>query len=211
MIHKSDQSMNLRFAKPSDAASLAQAHEISSSKQPGGFMHRLGRSFLKEYYRILINDGSSVILCAVDAQDNILGFVAGALDAGARGRALKRNRLRLLVASLPMLLRHPGLAKAVYSRQQSTDAIEAGRSYVLQTGAHEEFWAWLPESTNGAIELHLKWLSIMGVLGVHSVRGEVDKLNNMVMRMHRMLGARVIKEFVTPDGRERVVIEYTVA
>lgn len=200
--------MIIRLGKPNDAARLAFIHEVSSAKQPGGFMFQLGRSFLVEYYRTLLHDGSSVVLCAVDEQDSILGFVAGALDAGARMRALKRNRLRLSVASLPALLRHPQLIRDVYSRQQSASPDEAERGYVVQSGAHEEFWGWLPDNTSGAIELHLKWLSVMRILGAQTIRGEVDQVNDVVLRVHRMLGAHIVKEFVTPDGRQRLIIEY---
>ena len=199
--------MNTRLGKPNDAAVIAMIHEVSSARQPGGFMYQLGRPFLVEYYRTLLHDSSSIVLCAVD-NDDIIGFVAGALDAGARVRALKRNRFRLLLASLPALLRHPQLIRAIYSRQQSADPDEGDDGYVIKSGAHEEFWGWLPTNTSGAIELHLKWLSIMRVLGVHAVRGEVDRVNNIVLRTHQMLGARVVKEFVTPDGRQRLIIEY---
>ena len=200
--------MNTRLGKPNDATRLALVHEVSSAKQPGGFMYQLGRPFLAEYYRTLLHDSSSVVLCTVDDQDIVIGFVAGALDARARMMALKRNRLRLLVASLPALFRHPRLIYEVYSRQQSVAPDEGERGYVLQSGAHEEFWGWLPDNTSGAIELHLKWLSVMRVLGVQTVRGEVDRVNDVIMRAHRMLGARVIKEFETPDGRQRLIIEY---
>lgn len=203
--------MDIRLAKPNDAVGLALIHEVRSAKQPGGFMYQLGRSFLEEYYRTLLHDGSSVVVCAVDDRDNIIGFVAGALDAGARMRALKRNRLRLFAALLPELLHHPRLVQAVYSRQQSASPDEAESGYVVQSGAHEEFWGWLPGNTSGAIELHLKWLSVMRILGAQTVRGEVDRVNDVVLRAHRMLGARVVKEFVTPDGRQRLIIEYKLA
>lgn len=201
--------MNVRMGRPSDAAQLAVIHEVRSANQPGGFMYRLGRGFLAEYYRTLLRDSSSVVLCAVDERDNIIGFVSGALDAGARMRALRRNRLRLLLASLPELLRHPGLIQGLYSRQQAGSPDEANRGYVVQSGGHEDFWGWLLGDTSGAIDLHLKWLSVMRGLGAHTIRGEVDRVNDAVFRIHRMLGARVVKECVTPDGRQRLIIEYS--
>jgi len=200
--------MKVRLANRNDASALAQLHKFSSAKQLGGFMHRLGYEFLKQYYRILIDEGSSIILCAVDDTDHLIGFVAGALEAKTRWTALRRNRFRLLLACLPALLRQPRLIREVYLRQRSGSADEAEAGYVVQSGAHEEFWAWQPDHGNGAIELHLKWLSLMRLLGARTIRGEVDKVNTVVLRAHRMLGARTIKEFTTPDGRQRLIIEY---
>jgi hypothetical protein len=200
--------MNLRLANRNDANQLAQLHELSSAKQPGGFMFRLGRAFLSQYYRALIDEGSCIILCATDASDKLIGFVAGSLDAKARLTALKRNRFRLLVASLPAFIRHPSLMREVYVRQNAGSADESEMGFVVQSGAHEEFWAWLPDHGSGAIELHLKWLSLMRLLGARTISGEVDKVNDVIVRAHRMLGARVIREFTTPDGRERLLIQY---
>ena len=200
--------MNYRLANRNDAAALAQLHKFSSARQPGGFMYRLGHRFLTQYYRILIDVGSSIILCAVDDNDCLIGFVAGSLDAKTRLTALRRNRFRLLLASLPALLRQPRLIREVYSRQTAGAADETEAGYVVHSGAHEEFWAWQPDRGSGAIELHLKWLSLMRLLGARTIRGEVDKVNDIVMRTHRILGARTVKEFTTPDGRQRLIMEY---
>lgn len=200
--------MNLKLANRNDADQLARLHELSSAKQPGGFMFRLGPAFLSQYYRVLIDAGSSIILCAVDDAGQLIGFVAGSLDAETRLTALKQNRLRLLIASLPALIRQPALVREVYARQNSSSADGAEAGYVVQSGAHEEFWAWRPDHGGGAIELHLKWLSLMRLLGAQTISGEVDKVNDVIVRAHRMLGARVVKEFTTPDGRERLLIQY---
>src|SRR5437879_3460673 len=117
--------MNVRLANRNDAAALARLHEISSLKQPGGFMYRLGRGFLTHYYRILIDEGSSIILCAVDDTNQLIGFVAGALDAKTRMKALGRSRFRLLIASLPALIRQPQLIREVYLRQIAAPADQA--------------------------------------------------------------------------------------
>ena len=202
--------MHVRLANRNDADRLAHLHEQSSAKQAGGFMFRLGWPFLSQYYRVLIDAGSSIILCGVDDSGRVIGFVAGSLDGKSRVTALRRKRFRLLIACLPALARQPMLIREVYARQNSSSVDGAETGYVVQSGAHEEFWAWLPEGGVGAVELHLKWLSLMRLLGAESVSGEVDKVNDAVLRVHRMLGARVVKEFTTPDGRRRLVIRYQV-
>jgi hypothetical protein len=201
--------MIFRLAHRGDAYHLARLHELSSAQQPGGFMFRLGYKFLTRYYQILIDEGSTVILCAVDDSDHILGFAAGSLDANFRLLALKKHRFSLLLASLSAFVCQPSLIGEVLSRQNSMSADESSTGYVVQSGAHMEFWAWQPgHKGGGALQLFLKWLALMRLLGVLTVRGEVDKVNDAIFKAHRMLGAKVVREFTTPDGRARFLIEY---
>ena len=200
--------IKIRFACLSDAEKITESHLFSSSKQPGGFMFRMGRRFLCQYWRLILLEKNSVILCAEDQNGEFLGFVSGTIDAEERAITLRNNKIKLLLAALPSIMRSPRLLGEIFSRQKLKSADSDEEAYIVQSGPREDFWAWLP-NRKGAIEIHLKWLSIMRTLGVKSVRGEVDKVNDFVVKTHRMLGARIIKEFVTPDGKERQIIEYS--
>lgn len=173
-------------------------------------MFKLGKNFLKAYYRILLDEVSSVVLCVEDTEGRIIGLVSGTLAADKHMTALKRNRVRLAIAAFPSLIRNPKLLGSMKARQQSGSADEDSGGYVVLTGAREEFWAWHPaaRSAGGAIELHRTWLSVMRLLGITSVRLEVDRVNDKVEKIHRLMGAQVIKEFSTPDGRQRLIMEY---
>jgi hypothetical protein len=46
---------------------------------------------------------------------------------------------------------------------------------------------------------------------VSQVRFEVDRLNRKAEVIHRLLGAKVGREFKTPDGRGRIIMEYILA
>lgn len=197
----------VRFASLQDAGILAETHWQSTGHQPGSFMGRLGKRFLHEYWRLILHEKHSVILCAEDVDGQFLGFVSGTTDSEERQQTLRRNKLRLGVAALPALLKNPRLLRDILMRQRSQSALSGDGGFVVQTGAREDYWAWLPKA-KGALELHLKWMSVMRLLGVDSVKGEVDKVNDVVLKTHRILGARVIKEFVTPDGKTRLIIEY---
>jgi hypothetical protein len=201
--------MKYRLANRRDIQQLARLHVCCSEKQPGGFMFLLGLKFLIRYYRVLIDEGCAVIICAVDDTDQIIGFVAGSLNAEKRLLALKGNRLSLFVAALPAFFRRPSLIRQVLSRQNAGSADESSSGYVVQSGAHVEFWAWQPERKGGgAVQLFLKWLALMRLLGVQTVSGEVDKVNDVIMKTHKILGAKLGKAFTTPDGRDRFLIEY---
>jgi hypothetical protein len=201
--------MIFRLAFRQDANQLALLHEFASAQQPGGFMFRLGRKFLTKYYQILIDEGSSVIICAVDESGHILGFVAGSLNGATRMLALRKHRLILLISSFSAIIRQPSLINEILLRQNSGSVDESKAGYVVQSGSHIEFWAWQPgHNGGGAFQLFLKWLALMRLLGVKTVSGEVDKVNDSILKAHRMLGAKIVKEFTTPDGRERFLIEY---
>ena len=201
--------MIFRLASRCDANKLAILHEISSFQQPGGFMFRLGIKFLSKYYQILLDEGSTIIICAVDEADNLIGFVAGSLKAESRMTALKKHRVSLLMTAIPALIRQPALIFQVISRHNSGSAEISSKGYVVQSGTHVEFWAWQPNHKGGgAFQLFLKWLALMRLLGVRSVTGEVDKINELILKAHKMLGATIVKEFNTPDGRERYIIRY---
>jgi hypothetical protein len=202
--------IHIRVAKLSDVEQLAQVHWICSAEQPGSFMYKLGKTFLKQYYRILLQEKNSIVLCAEDENGNILGLVSGSLKAEEHMIALRRNKFRLLLAAIPSLIRNPHLIGDIYSRQTSMSADEKASGYIVLSGAREEFWGWLPSQrlAGGAIELHEKWLSFVRLLGASEVKLEVDRVNEKVEKMHRLMGAKVVKEFTTPDGKQRLVMEY---
>jgi hypothetical protein len=201
--------MIFRLASRRDAHQLALLHEQSSAHQQGGFMYRLGSKFLTKYYQILIDDGFSVIVCAVDESGHILGFVAGSLDATSRLPSLRKHRFSLLLASLQAIIRQPSLIKELLLRQNSGSADQSQAGYVVQSGTHLDFWAWqVGNKGGGAFPLLLKWLSIARLLGAIKVVGEVDKVNASILKAHKILGAKIVKEFTTPDGRQRFLIEY---
>jgi len=205
--------MEIRLAKPNDAKQLAQLHWICSAEQSGGFMFNLGKTFLKEYYRILLAEKNSVVLCTQESDGNIIGLVSGSLKAEEHIAALRRHRFALMLAASPALVSNPWLINEMYARQQVKSVDKENSGYIVMSGPREEFWAWLPakRSMGGAIELHKKWLKLMRLLGAPNVKLEVDRVNERVGKMHYLMGASLLREFVTPDGRQRLVLEYTLS
>lgn len=198
-----------RFAKKKDIEQLAKLHWDASSAQPSSFMFKLGVCFLKKYYKYIIEENNSVILCAVDQDERILGFVSGSLDNSERIKTLRSKKISLLFSALPQILQNPFLIKEIASRFYSRSA-DNEDGYIVQDGPHEDFWAWQTNDKPGneAILLHLTWLKIVKCLGVDNVRGEVDIDNKIILKIHRFLGAIIIREYTTPDARKRVIFEY---
>ena len=96
-----------RLAKRPDARQIANLHWESSKKQPSSFMFKLGALFLVKYYRYILDEKNSVILCAVDENDNLLGFVSGSMDNSERIKTLRNKRFSLLLAAAPQIIIKP--------------------------------------------------------------------------------------------------------
>ena len=203
------ESIRYRLAKGSDVQNIANLHWESSKRQPSSFMFKLGYFFLVRYYKCILNEKQSVVLCAEDEEGILLGFVSGSIDASERTNTLRANKISLLLAAVPQVIMNPALIKDIFSRYYS-GSVESGDGYIVQDGPHEDFWAWKEgyKSGNESILLHLAWLKMMNVLRVSHVRGEVDDENTLIVKTHKFLGAKIIKEYTTPDHRKRYVFEY---
>ena len=199
--------LKFRIACRRDAPELARLHYNSALTQPGGFMHLLGRNFLQAYYEVLLDEGSSTIVCAHRNEKELIGFVAGSIRAESRIAALKKHRPKLFFSSVQALIFNPRLIKEIRARQDAGSA-ETGNGFVLTSGSHIEYWAWDVNGGGGAIALFKKWLSLMQLIGITRVSGEVDDVNPEILKFHQLLGALVTDEFLTPDGRLRNIIEY---
>jgi hypothetical protein len=191
------------------AGELARIHMESGKLQPGCFMTKLGKPFLREYYRTIILAKSTLILCA-EQDGRLVGFVSGTMRAEERMLGLRSRRFRLALAALPSVVRHPGLLREAYARQNS-GSVETGPGYIVQSGPREEYWAWCGPRSSGSVDMHTRWLAIMKTLGARTVKGEFDRVNATVEKVHSLLGGRFVKEFSTPDGRRRVIVEYTLS
>jgi len=199
--------MNFRLASRVDASALGKIHYHASLIQPDGFMHKLGERFLIKYYEILLDSGSAIAICATDDDGVIDGFVVGTFDAASRIPALKQKRLNLFLAAIKNLALHPGLILEVIKRQKS-DSNPSAR-YVITSGAHLDFWAWRTVNSKGySFIVLLKWLSLAKLFNISEVFGEVDLANDLILKGHLIMGAKIVETFTTPDGRRRCIICY---
>jgi ribosomal protein S18 acetylase RimI-like enzyme len=77
---------------------------------PRGFYARLGPRFVRAYYRTFVASRHASALVAVSGDGQVVGYLAGTLDAAEHNRhAVFRHLLRLTLVALVCLLRRPGL------------------------------------------------------------------------------------------------------
>lgn len=204
--------MKFRIAKLDDVAGLAAVHRAAAreqqSRDAGGFLEKLGIRYLREYYRVFLREPNSLILCAVDDEGNLVGLVSGTMAAEEHRDALRKHRFRLFLAMLPALVKDIRLVGSVLRRARSLSH-HGENGYIWLEGPRWEYWGWDPAHPSAdSILLQKAWMACLKLLGASSVTFEVDEKNVRVAGYHKRMGAEVVREFVTPDGNRRLLMQY---
>lgn len=181
-------SMHVRFAKLSDASELAEIHAAAALSLSDTLIPSLGKGFLRCYYRVLLSEPHSIVLCAVQEDGRISGFASGSTSSLEHARAIKQNNLRLAWSCLPSLIRRPRLSFSLRIR-----AAKIGSNYSAGE-AHAFFWAWREGDgpAGGAMFLFEQWLAAARLCGAQDIFMDVEKQNTKVLAIHRAMGAEIV-------------------
>lgn len=201
--------IKFRLAKPSDAKQIANVHYHIRDKYDQGFFAQVNNAFLKQYYKVVLNDPCEVVVCAEDENLKIVGFSSGSLDAERQFKGMRRKKLSFILPLLTSAISKPQLIKNALDRFKSTKG-ESSNQYVSSKGARIEYWGWLPgrDDSDQSIVMQDILFYTMKLLGAERVFFEVDKINKRVFKFHKINGAEEVQSFVMPDGRERVELVY---
>lgn len=198
-----------RIAKLSDLQQITDLDYKIRKDNSAGYFTMMGKSFLKEYYRIVLNDPYEVIVCAEDSEGKILGFNSATLDVKKQFDRMRKKKWRMAIASLPSFIMHPSLIKSTLLRYHATTGSHDKR-YIPEKGARGEYWVWDPEKPNGLLSagLYSAFLKIIFNLGVEILQFEVDADNETVFTFVKRNKAYIVEKVTLPDGRERYLMEY---
>jgi hypothetical protein len=199
----------LRLAKPSDRKELAELHFLSKSPSGPGFFSKVSRSFLRYYYKVVLGDPYSVVMCAESRDGRIRGFASGTLDAEKHFARLGRHRFIFALLLLPSLITNPTVLLQALSRYRSSKG-KSDRKFVVTRGARTENWVWFPRdgSSIWAGVLNNSHLKVLRTLGVDIVHFEVDVENVAVVRFSVGNGAKLVDCIELDDGRRRNIYRY---
>ena len=103
--------MKYRIAKQIDSRAIVNLHYAIRKTYSVGLFSKLGKHFLRKYYKILLNDPNSVIVCAEDDKGIIQGFCSATLDVKAQMDNLRRHKVSLGLTALSSVLLQPSLLK----------------------------------------------------------------------------------------------------
>ena len=104
-------------------------------------------------------------------------------------------------------LRRPSIVKDALDRFRSTSP-NSDKKFVNGQGARNEFWAWLPGRDDSYMSIYTQELMLymMKILGVKKVYGEMDTVNEKIVRFQTRNGNKILDTYKMPDGRERMSV-----
>ncbi|MEG0108669.1 MAG: hypothetical protein RR705_07440 [Lachnospiraceae bacterium] len=201
--------IKFRLAKPSDAKHIAYVHLHIRDKYDKGFFAQVNYSFLKQYYKVMLNDPYEVVVCAEDETGKIVGFSSGSLHAEKQFRTMRDHKYSFVCSLMTSAFSNPRIIKSAFDRFKSTKG-ESENKYVISKGARAEYWGWLTgrTDTDQSVIMQEIWLYFMKLLGAKQIFFEVDKVNKRIYKYHKINGAEELSNFIMPDGRERVEFVY---
>ena len=201
--------IKFRLAKPSDAKQIAYVHYHVRDKYDQGFFAMVNYSFLKQYYKVMLNDPNEVFVCAENEEGKILGFNSGSLDASKQFATMRKKKWSFVVPLIMSSIKKPGIIKNALDRFKFTKG-ESQNKYITDIGVRGEYWGWLPnqKDADASVEMHERWLAVMKSLGVKEIFFEVDIINKKIYKFHKLNGAKILNTYGLPDGRERSEMVY---
>ena len=200
--------MKYRLAKTKDCRAIVELHYAIRDTYSIGIFAQLGKSFLMHYYRIIINDPNSIIVCAINENGVMVGFCSATLDVEAEMANIRRHKIGLGLAAVTSIIRKPSIIKHLIDRYSIIK--NNSKTKIISTkGARSEYWAWLSTNADSvsSVEMYFAHLNILKSLGVKEVYGEVDKVNKKILLFHRANGCEIIEQITLPDGRDRVIFK----
>ena len=200
--------IKFRLAKPSDARQIANCHWHVRDRYSQGIFLSLGESFLRIYYKIILDDPWEVVVCA-EKNGRIVGFSSATLDGRAQADNLRKHKIRLGLAAAKAIILHPKLFKEVWLRYKSLKKNNKGQQFVTVDGVRGEYWCWRKDDDSlMSVEMENAKSHLLYDLGYRELFFEVDKFNKQVYRYHLKVNkAEPIEEIKLPDGRVRVLFK----
>lgn len=198
-----------RLAKPSDAKQLAHCHWHVRDRYTMGIFLSLGKGFLRAYYEIILDDPNEIVVCAENAEGEIVGFASGTLDSQSQIITIRKNKLKLAFYAMLGIIQHPSYLKGVWQRYQSLNNKTEDQFLHLE-GARSEYLCWKKgdKDSIGMMLLDRIKNKIFIDFGVKEVYFEIDRHNEKLFQNKvNDKKTELIKEIQLPDGRVRGVFK----
>lgn len=210
-ILKLNQYINMRYrlGKLSDLNQIVDLHFKVRDTYSVGYFSQMGKSFIKQYYRIVLDDPYEVFICAEDDSGTIRGFCSASLDVVEQFKRMRKHKFRMALSALPSFIVNPKSIRETWKRYNSTKG-ENDEKFIPKEGPRCEYWTWDSDYKDSAssVALFNIYLSILYQLGVKSLPLDVDIVNENILLFHKLNKAEVVENITLSDGRQRTLLRY---
>lgn len=190
--------MKIRTVKISESKILAEIH-MESFK--GFFLTSLGTHFLVTYYKSCIKSNESIAICAIDENENIIGFSVGCIHSkGFHKRLIKQNLGAFILQGIIIFFSKPLSMKRLFNNiGKITDKNDSGNySELLSIGV-------LPTHNGQGIgnELMKRFEEEALNKGCSEIALTTDYYgNSKVLQFYESKGYEIYYEFITYPKRK---------
>lgn len=94
-----------------DLANVAKVHKVSFK---GFFLEKMGVSFIKEYYKIVLSYEKKISIVCIDKDGDLMGFVSGFLEPSEFYKNFFKSKQRLLFPVLIGIIKNPKLIVKIF-------------------------------------------------------------------------------------------------
>lgn len=189
--------MNIQIAEKNEYSVIADIHQKAFE---GFFLTTLGKGFLRTYYKASLNNSESIAICAVNDENQIIGFCIGCvLSKGYHKRLIKNNLIAFLFQGILILITKPkALYRLVFNLDKSTIKTDDGNyAELLSIGV-------LPKIKGSGIgkEMMKKFEELAIIKGCKKIALTTDFDNNQkVLEFYKKNGYENFCEFITYPNR----------
>ena len=186
--------------RPMTAADVPAVTDVHLAAFPGFFLTFLGRGFLRQLYRGIVEDASGIAFVS-DTEGRVTGFVAGTAVPARFYSRLMRQRLVPFAwhSGLAVLRRPSAIPRILRAFTKSSDAPRetTGRAELMSLAV-------LPTHREGGLGARLveAFSAEAAAHGAKTVFLTTDAANNeSVNRFYLRCGFTLARTFSTPEGR----------
>jgi hypothetical protein len=199
--------MRFRIAKEKDCEEIVDLHYQIRKTYSAGIFAKLGKPFLRVYYKIILKDINSIVVCAEDGNGILQGFCSATLDSEAHLANLELHKIWLAIGAFSSLICKPSIFKDLLHRYNIVKN-NSNLKIISTKGARSEYWVWRATNQDSlsSIEMYFAQFKILKALGINEVFGEIDVENKKVLKFQMANGGEIIDRLTLPDGRERVMV-----
>lgn len=200
--------MIYRLGKKSDLNAIVNLHFKVRDTYSVGYFSKMGKAFIRQYYRIVLEDPYAVFIVA-EEEGKLCGFCSASTDVNKQFSRMQKYKWLMGLCAIPSFIYNPTLIKETWKRYKATKG-EYDEKYLPKTGARVEYWTWNAENKNAAASVSLFniYLRVLYDLGVKKIHLDVDKVNEKVLKFHLMNKAVITEDIELSDGRSRSLMEY---